>query len=93
MTACRWIVEILNTEQAARVALGQFERGERKVPVKKDVWVVEDTFVAEPVLGGNELGEVEDLDMNQFNVVLRLTQQEFDALLEDFHKENGEYPW
>ena len=93
MTACRWIVELCTTKGAAGSALGAFERGERQVATKKDVWVVADTFVAEPVLGANELGEVGELDMRLFNVVLRLSQGEFDVLAEKYHKENGEYPW
>lgn len=59
---------------------------------KPDVWVVGDTFVLEAEVGGMQLGEVGQLDMSQFNVVLRLTQEEFDALQEAYYEEHGHYP-
>jgi hypothetical protein len=38
------------------------------------------------------LGEVPDLDMHQFTVVRRLSQAEFDSLVEEYFAENGHYP-
>ena len=61
-----------------------FERGERMVEEKEEVWVVADVFVMEPAVCGLLLGEVPDLDMHQFTVVRRLSQAEFDALVKEY---------
>lgn len=60
-------------------------------PTKKDVWLV-DNFVTEAGLGGVSLGERQSLDMSKFSIVSTLTQDEFDALMEEYFQEHGEYP-
>jgi hypothetical protein len=69
----------------------QFERGERCFDLKIDVWVVADAFVCEAYLGGKQVGEVEALDMELYNVVNRLTQLEFDTLMNAAKDVDGSY--
>lgn len=59
--------------------------------MKTDVWLV-DNFVMEAGLGGVSLGERQSLNMSKFNIVATLTQDEFDALMEEYFKEHGQYP-
>lgn len=92
MLANNHIVEVFDSEGAASSAMEAFERGERAVRKKVDVWLVDDAYVMEPDLGGKLLGEVKQLDMNQFQIVRRLNQGEFDALMEDHRDEDGGYP-
>lgn len=80
------------TEAAAACARDEFERGERKVETKMDVWVIAEAFVCEPYLGGKLIGEAGTLDMRQYNVVERLSQSEFDRLMNEFNDANGHYP-
>ena len=47
-----------DTEDAAAVARDEFERGERTVEKKREVWVVGDRFVVEACDGGVQIGEV-----------------------------------
>jgi hypothetical protein len=54
-----------DTEDAAAIARDDFERGERTVEKKREVWVVGDRFVLEACNGGVQIGEVPALDMNQ----------------------------
>lgn len=81
-----------DTEDAAAVARDEFERGERTVEKKREVWVVGDRFVVEACDGGVQIGEVRALDMNQYNVVARFTQSEFDERAEHFKDEEGHLP-
>jgi len=48
--------------------------------------------LAEACEGGQQNGEVSALDMNQYNVVARFTQSEFDEMAEHFNDEEGHYP-
>jgi hypothetical protein len=61
--------------------------------MKKQVWVIANSFVMEPSLGGKLLGELsrgykiaDDIE------IIPYTQKQFDTLLEEFHKLNGYYP-
>lgn len=54
-------------------------------------WVIEDTYVTEPFLGGKQLGDLPHYDTGQSSC-LTIAQFEFDWLLELFHNENGHYP-
>jgi len=92
LTGNEHIVETFETEQAAMIALGEFERGERMVSKKEDVWILDDELVKESGVSGMFLGVVEDLDMNQYNVVKRLTREEYSALEVEYHEEHGCYP-
>jgi hypothetical protein len=86
------ITERFDTEEAAAVVRDAFERGERTVDKKRDVWVVAEVFVCGASLGSQQIGEVSALDMNQYNVTARFTQAEFDEMLEQFKDEEGHYP-
>ena len=79
MTGCDFIMELFDTEEEVLVALGEFERGERLRSPKWDVWVIGDQYVGEPGICGVQIGEVVELDMRQFRVRKRLTQEEYDA--------------
>ncbi len=56
-----------------------------------DLWLVDGAFVAEPWLGGLMLGQFPNYDLTG-KKVLRLTQQEFDDLMNAFQNENGYFP-
>jgi len=56
-----------------------------------DYWLIDD-FVSEPHLGGIQLGELPDFEISQGAAVLRMTQEEFDSLMEDFYMKEGYYP-
>lgn len=56
-----------------------------------DYWLIDD-FVSEPSIGGLQLGELPDFEIPQGARVLRMTQQEFDNLMEDFYMREGYYP-
>jgi septum formation inhibitor-activating ATPase MinD len=56
------------------------------------VWVIEEKFVMEAYLGGKLLGEIWMLGMNQYNVVNRISQDEFDKMMEEYNDEHGYYP-
>jgi hypothetical protein len=80
-----------DTDEAAACVRDQFERGEITADKKEHVWLVAEAFVCEPCLGAM-IGEVGALDMRQYNVVERLTQLEFDALMNEARDEDGCYP-
>ena len=92
MSANTYIVESFTVKDDALQALTEFEDGKRFVEDKPDVWVIGESFVTEPGLGGMQIGEVSQLDMNQFNVIQRITQDEYDDMMERFAEENGHYP-
>lgn len=92
MTANQRIVGTFKTQEAALSALSEFENGERTVEVIQDVWVIGDDFVIEPYLGGMMLGEIIQVDMNQYNVIKRISQEKLDELMETFFEEEGYYP-
>jgi len=91
MSASGRIMETFGTNAEASEALKQYESGTRLAESKPEVWVVND-FVAEAGLGGMQLGEVAQLDMKQYNIVDNFTQEEFDALTQEYHEEYGRYP-
>lgn len=59
----RIIAERFETEEAASLVREEFESGRRTVDKKMDVWVIADTFVCEPYVGGTQIGEAGTLDM------------------------------
>jgi hypothetical protein len=61
--------------------------------MKQDVWIIADSFVVEAYLGGMMLGEKKNLDMSVYNIVAEYTQEELDAMFEEFHDEHGHYPY
>ena len=76
---------------AAFVA-AQYNAAKRPHRELTQVWLIDDAFVMEPYLGGMLLGEVGSLDMERFVVVCKMTQEEFDCLMEKYAEENGDYP-
>ena len=57
------------------------------------VWLIDGSFVMEPFLGGQLLGEIGNGFEIPKNVeVFRYTQQELDKLMEEFFEEHGHYP-
>ena len=85
MTANGHIIEIFKSRNDAARAMEEFERGERIVLEKQDVWVVGDRFVTEPGMGGVQLGQGHELDMKQFRIVATFTQEEFDAMMQQYY--------
>lgn len=57
-----------------------------------DYWVIDDTFVSEPYLGGIQVGEIQDVDLVN-KVILKMTQEQFDELLEAHKNIYGDYPY
>jgi hypothetical protein len=86
------VAKWFDTEEAAARVRDQFEGGRRTVDKKKDVWLVAESFVCEPYLGGAMIGEVDALDMRQYHVVDRMSQAEFDNLMNEAKDEDGCYP-
>ena len=56
-----------------------------------DYWIVEDSFVCEPSIGGQLKGQVAAVNLKG-NRLLRISQEECDALMEAVFKEEGAYP-
>ena len=84
MMAGRYVLETFSTEGHAAHALRGYEVGKRFVKEKQNVWVVDDAYVLGADLGGVQLGEVSELDLDQYNITERLTQDEFDSMQEEF---------
>ena len=87
------IMETFTSKDDAEMAMQEYESGVRVVKNKKDVWVIDGLFVTEPEIGGMMLGQIESLDMAQFNIVCKLSQSECDELLQEYYEEHGSYPW
>jgi hypothetical protein len=85
------VAKFFSRQNEAKAVILEFERGELLGEEKEEVWVVADAFVMEPSVCGVLIGAVPDLDMHQFTVVRRLSQAEFDALVEEYFAENGHY--
>ena len=61
--------------------------------MKKQVWLIDGSFVMEPFLGGQLLGELgNDYKMPLGVEVIPYTQEQFDQMCEEFYKEHGHYP-
>jgi hypothetical protein len=92
--ATNWNImsQFFDTEEQAASARDQFERGERTVDVKSEVWVIGKSFVMEPYLGGMQIGEVGKLDMNQYVVVKQMTQAALDKRMMKYYEKHGEFP-
>ena len=61
--------------------------------MKVKVWLIDDSFVMEPFLGGQLLGEVGgDYAIPRDVEVICYTQEQYDQMAEEFYKEHGHYP-
>jgi hypothetical protein len=91
--ATSWVSEVMKhgTSDSLLDALVQRSESRDKSQPPFDYWVVEKTYLCEPWIGGLMLGEV-----NNFNLIgksaLKLTQNEFDSLVNMVLKETGAYP-
>lgn len=57
-----------------------------------DYWVIAESWVFEPDLGGKQLGEFGDFTIPDHAKVLHITQDQFDLMVNDFEDEHGYYP-
>ena len=85
------IAKFFETKDEAGRVCEQFEAGEIVREDRPDVWVV-GAYVVEPYVGGQHLGEVGSIDLRQYNVVRRLTGEEFDTMCEEQMDEDGHWP-
>jgi hypothetical protein len=90
--AGRFIVETFKTEEEAIAAMADYKAGSRTRNPKWECWIVGDSFVIEPYIGGNQIGEVGELDLRQFEVTKTISQESFDAWLDEYFEEHGDYP-
>ena len=56
-----------------------------------DFWVIDNSFVSEPYLGGQQIGEIPDVDLKN-KIVVKMTQAQFEQLLSEYEKIYGQYP-
>jgi hypothetical protein len=57
-----------------------------------DYWVIAESWVFEPSLGGQQLGEFGDFKIPDNAKVLHITQDQFDLMVDDFVDELGYHP-
>jgi hypothetical protein len=60
------------------------------LPEKKQVWLVAESIVMEPSLGGRALGELSDFDRETIQITRRLSQCEYDAECVSFMQRHRE---
>jgi len=61
--------------------------------MKKQVWVIDNFYVAEPGMGGLQLGELGNGYVIPADVeVIHFTQIEYDRMMDEFYKIHGHYP-
>ena len=61
--------------------------------MKKQVWVIDNTWVTEPGVGGIQLGEIGyGYEIPADVEVIHIAQIEFDHMMEEFYKIHGHYP-
>ena len=86
------ILETQPSEELAEIARHEYAAGEREAPSRHEVWLIAESFISEPWLGGMQIGEARELDIRHFEVVRRLSQDEFDGEIQEYHEEHGHYP-
>jgi hypothetical protein len=57
-----------------------------------DYWVIAESRVFEPDLGGKQLGEFGQFKIPENAKVLYITQEQLDMMVNDFEDEHGYYP-
>jgi hypothetical protein len=57
-----------------------------------DYWLISESWVFEPDLGGKQLGEFGQFKIPENAKVLYITQEQFDMIVNDFEDEHGYYP-
>jgi hypothetical protein len=58
---------------------------------KEQVWVV-GGYVMKASLGGQQIGDLASIDIDRYNVVNTITQEEFDQLMKEYFDKHGCYP-
>lgn len=92
MMADRLIVETFKTEEEANAAMAEYQTGSRTRNPKWECWIIGESFVTEPEFNGTQIGEVSELDLRQFEIVNKVTQEGYDDWLEEYFEEHGHYP-
>lgn len=88
-----WIAELVKygSSNSLLDALIQRSSTYDNSPPPYDYWIVEDSFVCEPSIGGQLMTQVAATSLNGKRV-LRISQEECDALMKAVMKEEGAYP-
>jgi hypothetical protein len=58
----------------------------------RQVWIIDDTFVTEPSVGGIQRGELPGFDLTGYEVVARYSKKEFDAMMRAYRRKHGHWP-
>lgn len=56
-----------------------------------DYWLIDDAFVAEPFIGGQQIGELSEINIAD-SMVLRISQEDFDKLMNEYREVYGQFP-
>lgn len=88
-----WVSELIKygSSHSLLDALVQRSSTHDDSPPPYDYWIVEDSFVCEPSIGGQLKGQVAAVNLKGKRL-LRISQEECDALMEAVFKEDGSYP-
>ena len=88
-----WVSELIKYGSSYILldALVQRSSTHDKSPPPYDYWIIEDSFVCEPNIGGQLKGQVAAVNLKGKRL-LRISQEECDALMEAVFKEDGSYP-
>jgi hypothetical protein len=74
------------------IDLLQIIRYERaKIRDETPLWVIDKTYVCEPSIEGDQLGELPDYDVAGKKLI-HFTQEEHDRMAEEYKAEHGHYP-
>jgi len=88
-----WVSELIKYGSSYILldALVQRSSTHDNAPPPYDYWIIEDSFVCEPNMGGQLKGQVAAVNLKGKRL-LRISQEEYDALMEAVFKEDGAYP-
>ena len=57
-----------------------------------DYWIIDEAWVFEPCLSGQQLGELPELKLPEGAKLLHITEAHFELMAEAFFAEHGHYP-
>lgn len=57
-----------------------------------DYWIIDEAWVFEPCLSGQQLGELPELKLPEGAKLLHVTATQFELMTEAFFAEHGHYP-
>jgi hypothetical protein len=88
-----WMLELVKYGSSANLLSALTERSthQDKSPPPYDFWIVADSFVCEPCIGGQFIGEKVTVNLNRKRL-LSISQKECDALMDAVYREEGTYP-